>query len=419
MALAVGAVPYAFAEEIAPAGEYKDGVAVGGWMLYPGVFVGGEYDSNINQSAADRDSGGSLRVVPRVTGAYNGGIHKATVYGIVDARFVDADTIAATAGFSYNYEAMRDLTFNVYGNYTRQTDIFNSAVNFNNGAIGAPNTPNTIPLIVNPFGTTPIANPIAYNQFTGGASVTKAFDRFFVTLGATASYIAYDHSDNVPNPFQTSHNGTSLWVTGRVGYHVVPTVYVFAEADGIWQRFTNSIFDTNGYRVIGGIGTDDRSSLFRGEIYGGYWAQNLDNQDVLPSGIAGNTNTPVFGGRLSYYPTRYWTFIASVDQTLGLSTFLTPTIPQGTSSVVTTALLQTTYGISRAWSVGARFGYTRADWIGIDRLDNGWLAGSSFNYEIWRNLSLTLDYQYQTLKSNLAFENFTRNIYTAGVTYKY
>ena len=45
-------------------------------------------------------------------------------------------TIAATAGVSHHYEAMRDLIFNFYGNYTRQTDIFNSALNFNNGAIG-------------------------------------------------------------------------------------------------------------------------------------------------------------------------------------------------------------------------------------------------------------------------------------------
>ena len=76
---------------------------------------------------------------------------------------------------------MRDLIFNFYGNYTRQTDIFNSALQFNNGAIGPPATPNVnIPIIVNPFGTTPGVNPIAYNQLTGGASVTKTFNQAFV-----------------------------------------------------------------------------------------------------------------------------------------------------------------------------------------------------------------------------------------------
>src|SRR5512139_2849743 len=105
-AFALGAVSGAIAQEIAPTGEYKEGLAVGGWMLYPGVFLGGVYDTNTHQSADEegRDSGGSLRVVPRLTGTYDGGIHKTSIYGVVAARFFDADTIAATAGFSHAYE---------------------------------------------------------------------------------------------------------------------------------------------------------------------------------------------------------------------------------------------------------------------------------------------------------------------------
>ena len=35
--------------------------------------------------------------------------------------------------------------------------------------LAAPGTPpGTIPIVINPFGTTPTVNPIAYNQFTGG-----------------------------------------------------------------------------------------------------------------------------------------------------------------------------------------------------------------------------------------------------------
>ena len=111
--------------------------------------------------------------------------------------------------------------------------------------------------------------------------------------------------------------------------------------------------------------------------------------------------------------------IASVDEVLGIATIVAPTIPQGTPNLVTTALLQTTYGLSRQWSVGARVGYTRSDYTGFDRLDTGWMAGGSFNYEIWRNLRLTLDYQYSTSHSNLAFNSFNTNVYTAGLTYRY
>jgi len=424
MALAVGTTQNCFAQEIAPTGQYKDqGLPVAGWLLYPSIFVGATYDDNFNQTASgrDRDAGVALRVSPRLTGVYDRGIHKTTVYGVVDARFFNADTIAANAGITHLYQAMQDLFFNFYGNYTRQTDIFNSALQFNNGAIGPPATPNVnIPIILNPFGTTPGVNPIAYNQFTGGARVTKTFNEAFVILSGTAFDIVYDHSDNIPFPFQTSHDGASFWISGRVGYHFTPSFYAFAQGDGIFQRFSNSLFDTNGYRVIGGVGSEDPKSFFRGEVYGGYWAQNQQQQNVNGFGIPTDVNSGVFGGRLSYFPTRYWAIVAQVDEVLGMSTTLQPNIPFGIPTRTTTAILQTTYGIARDWSFGVRGGYTRAEFIGQSGLNNnGWLAGASFNYEVWRNLMLTLDYQYTTVQSNAPFSDFTRNWYSAGLTYKY
>ena len=37
--------------EISPEGPYKEGLAVGPWMYYPSIFVGGTYNSNPNQAA--------------------------------------------------------------------------------------------------------------------------------------------------------------------------------------------------------------------------------------------------------------------------------------------------------------------------------------------------------------------------------
>ena len=428
-ALTVGTVPHSFAQEIAPTGEYKEGVAAGGWILFPDIFAGAVYNANINQVATGTDAGTDLRVVPRLLGTYDGGLYKTFVYGLVDGEFFNGNTIAATAGASTSYQPVPDWLFNYFGNYTRETSLFNSALNFNNGAIGPPGAPpSNIPLVLNPFGTTPSVNPIAYNQFTGGASVRKTFDQAFVTLGATAFYIAYDQPTDIPEPFQTSNDGASYWLSGRVGYHVIPALYVFGEGDGIFQRFNNSLFNANGYRVIGGLGSDDPHSLFRGEVYGGYQAQQQLTEDlfgtasiplVTPNGIPTNVGSGVFGGRISYFPTPYWTFIGSVDQTLGILTTLAPGVPEGAPSKVTTALLQTNYGISRDWWVGARFGYTQGYFFGLFPENNGWLAGASFNYQIWRNLLLTLDYQYTTLQSDVALGRFTQNTFTAGLTYKY
>src|SRR5262245_24484413 len=446
-ALFVGISPRSLAQDqgIVPTGEYREGLVVGDWKLDPQIFVGAVWDGNIDQhpNGTPRSSHTSARAVPYIGGYYDGGIHKTSVYGVLDARFFDANTISATTGLTHRYEAMRDLIFNFYVNYTRQTDIFTNALNFNNGAIG-PNisgSPETnIPIVLNPFGTTPTVNPSSYNQYTGGTSVLKTFDNAFVSLAGTVYHIQFDQTTNLPlgNPFSTSLDGTSYWVVGRAGYNVTPQFYVFAESAGIFQRFNNSTFDTNGYRVSGGVGSADPQSLFRGEVFGGYQAQEqvrgsgilVDANGVplivnglgIPSGIPSNTHSGIFGGRLAYYPTRYWTLVAQVDETLGVSTTLSPTLPAGLPLLATNAILQTNYNISRWWWVGARVGYTRSKFYGFDRVDDGWMAGGSFNYEVWRNLSLTLDYQYSTVHSdavNAVLSNFTRNVYSAGLTYRY
>jgi hypothetical protein len=423
--------PSGFGQEIAPTGEYQAGLAIGSWMLYPELFVGAVWDSNSNQASSNQatqtitgsspDSGTSLAVSPRlVATTSDGGMHSTTLFGVGDFQFFSSNTLSADAGFVHVYKPTEDLTFNLNLRYSRETDLFTSALNFNNNAIGlhgGPAIPS--PTIINPFGTTPNVNPVAYNQYNAGGSVAKTWDTWFATLTGNAFRIQYDHANNIPAPFNTSLDGSSFWLDGRVGWHFVPTIYAFVDGAGIWQRFTNSLFNTNGYRVTGGLGTDASESLVRGELYGGYQFQHQEGQNVPVPNISQDSQSSVFGGRMYYYPTPYWTWVASVDEVLGMSAQLAPNIPQGIPTLVTTAILQTTYGLSQQWSLGARVGYTRADYFDLGRTDTGWMAGASFNYEIWRNLHLTLDYQYSTLNSTTTFNQFSRNAVSAGVTYLY
>jgi hypothetical protein len=417
--------------EIVPTGGEYTGLPVGAWMLYPQLFVGAVWDSNSNQATSNGtaqaltgsapDSGTSLAVSPRLVATTDdGGMHSTTLFGVGDFQFFNSNTITADAGYIHTYKPTDDLALNLNLRYTRQTDIFTSPLNFNNNAIGlygGPAVPS--PTIINPFGTTVNSNPIAYNQYTAGGSVAKTWDAWFASLTGTAFAIDYDHGVNTPAPFNPSQNAASFWLQGKGGWHFVPSLYVFGEVDGILQRYQNSLFNTNGYRVLGGFGTDAPDSLIRGEVYGGYQFQHQENQNIPLPNISPDAQSAVFGGRMYYYPTQYWTWIASVDQVLGMSAQVSPLVPQGVPALVTTGILQTTYGISQQWSIGARVGYTRADYFDTGRTDNGYMAGASFNYEIWRNLLLTLDYQYSTLNSTVAFNQFSRNVVSAGLTYLY
>ena len=224
----------------------------------------------------------------------------------------EADTVSARGGFAHVYEAQRDLVFRFQGDYTRQTSVFNGGVN-----------QFEVAPLPNPAGNNPVANPASYNQITGSASVQKTFNRAFVALGTSTTYVSYDNATVQPgSPTTTFPDGIVTSLTGRAGAWVGPWLYVFAEPSADWRRFNNASLDSHGYRVIGGVGSD-QIGLFRGEIFGGYQAQHFEQ------GGRGTNSGEVFGARLYYYPTQYWTLSATVDQTLGVSTTVTTLSPAG------------------------------------------------------------------------------------------
>src|SRR5262249_40733370 len=60
--------------EIAPTGQYIEGLPVAGWTLFPSVFVGAVFDSNLTQSARGTpiESAFGVRAVPRLVSTYDG-----------------------------------------------------------------------------------------------------------------------------------------------------------------------------------------------------------------------------------------------------------------------------------------------------------------------------------------------------------
>jgi hypothetical protein len=382
---------------------------VGGWELSPSLFAGAVYNSNVDQSPTNPHASWGASVRPGFSASLDNGIYKTSLYGAADiTNYANSDVtnrtqVNANAGFTQIYRPTLDLVFRFIGNFTRAFDVFGSSA-FSTVNTLLPSTPSA------PVATTvvsPQVNSNPSNQFTGAVSVDKNFGRWFVGLTATAA-----NTQNSSNAVgMTSTNGTTYTVTERTGFYLTPQIYAFVDPSVNWQRYTDSTLNSNGYRITGGVGIRE-VGIWRGEIYGGYQAQNND--------IVGTYNSPVFGLRIGYSPTPMWEFNALVDETLGAPTATTIGSTAGVATEATTALLNVVYkGLPQDWTTSARFGFVHTVYINSPRIDNGWLAGAMITYEFWRNLRITLDYQYKSVDSNVPLNSFNQHMVTLGALYKY
>src|SRR5258708_5997802 len=121
-------IPLAFAQEppldVAggrlPARD-PDAIAINGWLLYPTLRIYSLYSDNLFLSPQRPIAAAAVGVTPSMSAVWSNGIHTTTLYGDIDRQAYPSDndinTLDGRAGFTQRYEAQRDLSFTVNGNY--------------------------------------------------------------------------------------------------------------------------------------------------------------------------------------------------------------------------------------------------------------------------------------------------------------
>jgi hypothetical protein len=412
-----------------------DTISIGGWLLYPTVRVYPFYSDNLFQTSQNPLSVLGFGMTPSLTAERSNGIHTTTLYGTIDRQVFPTDnevnTFNRNAGFTQKYEALRDLTFTVNGDYSHQTAT-SSLQNSIPTAVAAPATtvlPNGNTLLPNGTILSPSGQPVGQanpligsnvplsinpsDRFSGTFSVDKIFNRGILSLSSSVSRTDYET--------QNSQNTRTRTFTENAGVWLGPLFYAYS-AGSIGTVVTDATSaSTTSYRIIGGLGTR-QFGLFRSSVYFGH-------QGSEGGGMAGGE---VYGGALSYYPTLGWTFSAAIDETINNASQASPSnlalalpaltpvqIPLSASTRITSASLQSGYEITQRWFVSSQLGYTRVEYIGSPRLDNTWLLDATLRYDIWRNMSLTWEYRYTSVLSNAPLASATTNYGMMGAAYKF
>jgi len=414
-------------------------IAVDGWLLYPTLRLYSLYSDNLFFSSVNPFlSVGGIGITPSMVAEWTNGIHTTTFYGNIDRQDYpsanEVNTLDGRAGFTQRYEAMRDLIFTVNGNYTHQTwstglqnsiqtaaaapattILSNGNTVLPNGTILSPSG-QAIGQVGAPTGSNLSLSVNPYDQYTSTFTVDKIFNRGEVSLAGSLNRTNYE-TDN----FLSTRSRT---FTENAGFWLGPLLYAYSNGLIGTVVFDATSVATTSYRVVGGLGTR-QIGLFRGSIYFGHQASEGGTE-------AGGD---VYGGSISYYPSRKWTITGSVDETVNIAaaniasatTNLALTlpglvgvqVPLGASTRTTSASLQSSYEITSRWSTIWQLGYTSIEYVDSTRRDQNWVGDAQLRYDMWRDMSITWEYRYRNVQSNVPFMSAVSNTAIVGATYRF
>lgn len=451
-----GAMSRSTSESLGVSSQRPDehGMLVGNWFVYPSFFLGYVFNDNIYGRPYNRIAASGLNIRPSIMALNENGLHNTMAYASADIQvypglgaglrydalqqIVDAPptNIAGRVGVVHVWEPQKDWTIRASLDASRQNGLFTSYLGATNDLTFMPNA----------FSFSSVQQYI--NQISGLISVEKKIgERGFVRASASGFYTAYDNRPtftafspfaNIPaqgfgGDFQ---NGFGFRGSVRGGAWITPQIYAFVEPSIDLRRYPNSFYDTNGYRILAGLGSD-MIGLFRGEIYGGYQSQSGVN------GMFARTSAPAFGARLFYYPTRDLTFSLSVDQTLsstsapnrafGVTPYSFFAGQQWASAARSTQVLgQAEYTVNSRLSAYLRGGWGQTTFNSPHFVTSAWSVGGGVNYQLWRNLSLNVDYQFMKtkldmnpiLRQNVVYtsgmaQGFSRNVVSVGLNWRF
>ncbi len=424
----------------------RSAIPVGQWALYPSLRLYSLYSDNLFLTPTAPTKVLGFGTTPVLTAEWTNGIHTTTIFGNVDTQFYPTDSSINTFDreltFTQRYSPLPDLTFTAVGDYTHKTIssaltnsiptqvntpvaaptlLPNGNIELPNGNIVAPN--GQIVGQVNPalaYNGTTVVNP--YDQYTATATVSKIFNGASLTLSSSVAKTDYQLTQGIGSTSFTSFTTESFSEGGSIA--LGPLFYAYSNGS-FSMRTDNSSIDPNSdaYRVVGGLGTR-QFGLFRASAYFGHQGSEAEG-----SGTAGGI---VYGGTVSYYPTLVWTIIARFDQTnnfssqtvastqaLTLPTNVPVQIPTSSSTLTSTPSLQTTYQIAPQWTLLGDFSYTRIEYVGSPALTSAWFASATLSYAIWRNMTLTGQYQFADIVSNVAGESARRNLIMLSADYRF
>jgi hypothetical protein len=243
-------------------------------------------------------------------------------------------------------------------------------------------------------------------QYGSSLSYTHLFSR--LNVQATGTFARADYGPNQDSDRdQNSYTGEL-----RTGFFVSPSIntYIFGNYNVVNrdQKVDSGGVerDTKSWGVGAGAAVE-LTHLITSDVRIGYTRQ------TYAEGSFNDNDGVGYALDLTWTPTQLTTVRAT-----GGGNFV-PTSSQGSdtqSNFRSTAGVSVDHELLRNVHLGAHVNYTRDDFSGPSRTDNGVVVGGGVTYDLNRNLSVDAGYSYQQRWSDLPDDEFSRNLISIGLT---
>jgi hypothetical protein len=394
--------PTLAARPAAPDGTQGVGFNTGNITLYPAVNAGSFYDDNVFASSNNRRGDWAHFVRPEIGWTSNNwAAGQAAANAFVEkrwySRFNSEDQL--NAGASASGSVQPDANTQIVGRfqYLHAHEDRGSSDNI----------------------LTTFDRPIAYDQVEAAGALNKRFNRVWTSLGAAGAFIRFDDPTIAGFTVSQSYReGVIGRVPLRLGYVVAPLTSVFVEVAGNRRDFQVDAFDSNGYRVVGGMLFEPGpGSRIKGEAFAGYMSQ------IYQGGGFQNVSTWTYGASLAFLVAQDVTAVFEgrrEAREASLSGGVFAGIPgDGVSIVETAAAVRADIRVRPNFVVGAGVSYLADEFLGAGRTDRSWSPLVSAKYLVNPHLTLGFDYR------NLAFDSsgfgvptYYRNVYLLSANIK-
>lgn len=369
------------------------GIRAGTMILRPAIEVDGGYDTNAARSGTNRKGSAFHRTEVELNATSDWSRHQLDL-GLRGAytgytALKNANRPDGDARIALRLDATRDLTLDSL--LTARVDTENpSSVNLPGGVS------KRVPFVT-----------------TGAAlGATQRFGRLSVALRGTLDRVDYaDAEAGGVTVSQRARNLTTYGMRLRTGYEITPGISPFAEA-GVDRRVHDLGVDTNGYRRDSTGGTLRVGSTFElarnltGEASAGYIFRAYEDARLA------HLRSPAVDAALTWSISPLTTLAVRAQTEIAETT-----IANSAGARVMRGTATLTHAFLRNFTATATLGYSRADYDGVNRLENTLTAGARLEYKFNRALALRGSYAFERLNVNSVGESYNAHTVMLGVRY--